>query len=169
METKGKKFYITIGAFVLAIIVVLAVASSIASSKSSVGSARKLISQQIASQKTITSNHPQFNNFNSLKTYGLTDNQLTGLEYAFSGFVKTNKPSTNTVQLNSTSVALVPNTDYTDNPTTSLTFVVAIGKNSYNAKIIYSGTADINLLLDNVSGKQVYSSGLININTQSPQ
>jgi hypothetical protein len=128
---------------------------------------RTAISQSTTPAKR--SNQPTFKNFEQLTDQGFTDDQSTGLKYAFTQFVQTLSPAAKVIELDKNSLAITPRDPNNPDPNNSLTFSAKAGEKNYSARVSYSGLSTVRLLVSNAkTSATLYDSGDININTSTP-
>jgi len=96
-----------------------------------------------------------FSGMNALVNHGLTHDQIKDLEHAFFKF----KPSASAVNIDSNSIFPGPIDPNTAGFNTR--FSVDIDSINYSATIKYIGLSDLELMLFNAAGNQIFDSGVI--------
>lgn len=118
----------------------------------------------IQATKPPTADHntaPTFNGLGDLANYGVTTDQLTDLQIAFTNY----NSSAQNVTL--TNIQPVPHNSESASTSDSINFNAAVDTQHLKAKIVYSSLTVARLYLYNQSGRQVFDSG--DINTQASQ
>lgn len=165
----SKRLIVTNGILVVLVIICLASISLINHAKSSINTSPTLVTSNNL-QAPLSSTHPEYTGFETLVNQGLSSDQLVGAKYAFYQFLVSKKLSPaairNTVVAVRTASAQTSHIPETANNTTL--FMVSVGNVGYNASVNYTVFGGVELSLSDVGGRQVFDSGLIDINTQAP-
>jgi hypothetical protein len=156
---------------VLAIIVVILGISLIAvwQVKSSVPSNAATVTGNPVAAAPKTSSFPGFSGFDTLVDDGVTDDQLTGLKYAFSRYTNNLPTKVRQVAIDKSTIVAVPRDRNSTSLINIIRFSVNLDTTPYDAEVDYSSLSPVQLkLFDPASGATIFDSGVIDINTQTP-
>jgi hypothetical protein len=121
---------------------------------------------QIPSVKHST--YPDFKGLDGLLAVGVADDQITGLKYALAKFDSTLNPPFGVVTIPGSSIKAIPRDRNSLTINNVVNFKLIVGSTSYDAHLEYGGLSDVRLMISDQSGKQIFDSGTININSQTP-
>jgi hypothetical protein len=116
----------------------------------------------------IVSADPEYINFDSLIDKGLSTDQATGIKYGFSQYNKSLPASVKTVTVDTESIRSAPRDRNNPSANSIVSFNVNLDDKTDRARVEFNGLSDVWLYLYDESGTALYESGLININSQSP-
>ncbi len=98
-----------------------------------------------------------FAGIQSLVNYGVTEAQINDLEQALYKF----QPTAQTVSIYASTIKVAPHNPESSSTTSTIYFSVAVGPTTYQATINYSSLNNLQLILNNARGSQVFDSGVI--------
>lgn len=114
------------------------------------------------------STYPNFKGLGGLLAVGVADDQITGLKYALAKFDHTLNPPFSVVTIPNSSIKAIPRDRNSLTINNVVNFKLTIGSTSYDAHLEYGGLSDVRVVISNQAGQQVFDSGTININNQTP-
>lgn len=122
-----------------------------------------------ATEKPIVSVFPAFKNFDAIYPAYITQDQATLLRYALFKSLNTTDAHTNSLTIQSDTVALDAYDPHAKNPTSTVRFTYKYGGKTYAAVLTSYNATSLELLVS-IQGSTVpsFDSGVLDINTTSP-